>query len=219
MVELLMECGLTREFWLLSRSSLLDEQRLTPFPSRPPLLSYDSCDVGTVVRLISPAEPQPFSADSPFIPSSVLKSNQSLAGVPAIASTGNKWGTELSFLPGQRLSRCTCTDDETHPGPKHTDGTWVGRSAPEVRFLARPPSLSLSESLISALFSSVDRSLRGSGRQLSRARSSLAGEFADSCRPSSHLFSASSLSSLLTPPVFSLLLSTCSLAVWPVRSL
>ncbi|KAL7410077.1 glycoside hydrolase family 16 protein [Mrakia frigida] len=69
--------------------------------------SYDSCDVGTV-------------------------SNQSLAGVPAIASTGNKWGTELSFLPGQRLSRCTCTDDETHPGPKHTDGTWVGRSAPEI---------------------------------------------------------------------------------------
>lgn len=23
----------------------------------------------------------------------------------------------LSYLPGQRLSRCTCPDDETHPGP------------------------------------------------------------------------------------------------------
>jgi len=37
----------------------------------------------------------------------------------------------LSFLPGQRLSRCTCAD-ESHPGPKHSDGTFVGRSAPEI---------------------------------------------------------------------------------------
>ena len=37
----------------------------------------------------------------------------------------------LSFLPGQRLSRCTC-DGEAHPGPKHSDGTFVGRSAPEI---------------------------------------------------------------------------------------
>ena len=37
----------------------------------------------------------------------------------------------LSYLPGQKLSRCTC-DGEDHPGPKHPDGTFVGRSAPEI---------------------------------------------------------------------------------------
>ncbi|OBZ76649.1 Beta-glucan synthesis-associated protein KRE6 [Grifola frondosa] len=40
-------------------------------------------------------------------------------------------GGVLSFLPGQKLSRCTC-DGESHPGPKHSDGTYVGRSAPEI---------------------------------------------------------------------------------------
>jgi len=40
----------------------------------------------------------------------------------------------LSYLPGQRLSRCTC-DGEEHPGPKHDDGTYVGRSAPEIDVL------------------------------------------------------------------------------------
>lgn len=37
----------------------------------------------------------------------------------------------MSFLPGQRLSRCTC-QGESHPGPVHSDGTYVGRSAPEI---------------------------------------------------------------------------------------
>lgn len=37
----------------------------------------------------------------------------------------------LSYLPGQRLSRCTCPE-ESHPGPMHSDGTYVGRSAPEI---------------------------------------------------------------------------------------
>jgi len=37
----------------------------------------------------------------------------------------------LSYLPGQKLSRCTC-EGESHPGPKHSDGTYVGRSAPEI---------------------------------------------------------------------------------------
>lgn len=70
--------------------------------------SYDSCDVGTLA-------------------------NQTLNGEPAIAATsGGGPDGELSYLPGQRLSRCTCPDDPTHPGPKHPDGTWVGRSAPEI---------------------------------------------------------------------------------------
>ena len=37
----------------------------------------------------------------------------------------------LSYLPGQRLSRCTCPG-ESHPGPLHDDGTFVGRAAPEI---------------------------------------------------------------------------------------
>lgn len=37
----------------------------------------------------------------------------------------------LSYLPGQKLSRCTCAG-ESHPGPVHSDGTFVGRAAPEI---------------------------------------------------------------------------------------
>lgn len=37
----------------------------------------------------------------------------------------------LSYLPGQRLSRCTCPG-ESHPGPVHEDGEYVGRSGPEI---------------------------------------------------------------------------------------
>lgn len=55
-------------------------------------------------------------------------------GLPDIASSsGNaQYNYELSYLPGQRLSRCTCPSDDTHPGPKNPDGTWVGRAAPEI---------------------------------------------------------------------------------------
>lgn len=35
------------------------------------------------------------------------------------------------MLPGQRLSACTCPG-ESHPGPVHQDGSYVGRSAPEI---------------------------------------------------------------------------------------
>jgi len=70
--------------------------------------SYDSCDVGTAP-------------------------NQTLNGLP-VAATENgdpSNGDVLSYLPGQRLSRCTCAG-ESHPGPIHSDGTYVGRSAPEI---------------------------------------------------------------------------------------
>ncbi|KIK63034.1 glycoside hydrolase family 16 protein [Collybiopsis luxurians FD-317 M1] len=71
--------------------------------------SYDTCDVGTVA-------------------------NQSVNGVPnaAVDGTGdtNNDGA-LSYLKGQRLSRCTCSG-ESHPGPVHSDGTYVGRAAPEI---------------------------------------------------------------------------------------
>lgn len=35
-------------------------------------------------------------------------------------------------MPGQRLSRCTCHNSKDHPGPRHPDGSFVGRSAPEI---------------------------------------------------------------------------------------
>ncbi|KAK7026883.1 hypothetical protein VNI00_015425 [Paramarasmius palmivorus] len=69
--------------------------------------TYDDCDVGTV-------------------------KNQTKAGQPAAARFNSPDQTEaLSFLPGQRLSRCTCPGED-HPGPMHDDGTFVGRSAPEI---------------------------------------------------------------------------------------
>ncbi|TFK99147.1 beta-glucan synthesis-associated protein SKN1 [Pterulicium gracile] len=70
--------------------------------------SYDSCDVGTL-------------------------SNQTLNGGPEAALTTGEKGNNyaLSYLPGQRLSRCTC-DGESHPGPKHKDGSYVGRAVPEL---------------------------------------------------------------------------------------
>ncbi|KAH9833744.1 glycoside hydrolase family 16 protein [Rhodofomes roseus] len=73
--------------------------------------TYDSCDVGTVA-------------------------NQSVNGQPVAATTTgpSKYGGVLSYLSGQRLSRCTCPD-ESHPGPKHRDGTFIGRSAPEIDIL------------------------------------------------------------------------------------
>lgn len=70
--------------------------------------TYDACDIGTVP-------------------------NQTMNGLPYLATVDGdtgKGGT-LSYLPGQRLSRCTCAG-ESHPGPVHSDGTYVGRSAPEI---------------------------------------------------------------------------------------
>ncbi|KAF7315039.1 Glycoside hydrolase family 16 protein [Mycena indigotica] len=72
--------------------------------------TYDTCDVGTVA-------------------------NQTFKGLPILATTsGDKnppYNGELSYLGGQRLSRCTCPG-ESHPGPIHADGTYVGRAAPEI---------------------------------------------------------------------------------------
>ncbi|KAN0097549.1 glycoside hydrolase family 16 protein [Tylopilus felleus] len=70
--------------------------------------TYDACDIGTVA-------------------------NQSINGQPVAATEGGDAGQGgvLSYLPGQRLSRCTCPG-ESHPGPKHSDGTFVGRAAPEI---------------------------------------------------------------------------------------
>ncbi|EIW54979.1 glycoside hydrolase family 16 protein [Trametes versicolor FP-101664 SS1] len=70
--------------------------------------TYDSCDVGTVA-------------------------NQTLNDLPTAATVNGdaSAGSALSYLPGQKLSRCTCPG-ESHPGPIHADGTYVGRAAPEI---------------------------------------------------------------------------------------
>src|ERR1700689_3369567 len=38
------------------------------------------------------------------------------------------------MLPGQRLSACTCPG-ESHPGPVYSNGSFVGRSSPEIDLL------------------------------------------------------------------------------------
>jgi beta-glucanase (GH16 family) len=65
--------------------------------------SYDSCDVGTL-------------------------ENQTLADGSGPAATINtETGDQLSILPGQKLSACTC-EGEDHPGPDVS----VGRGVPEL---------------------------------------------------------------------------------------
>ncbi|KAK1228643.1 hypothetical protein PQX77_008237 [Marasmius sp. AFHP31] len=70
--------------------------------------TYDACDVGTAP-------------------------NQTHNGLPHAATVNGDPSANgaLSYLPGQKLSRCTCPG-ESHPGPIHSDGTYVGRSAPEI---------------------------------------------------------------------------------------
>ncbi|KAI0640797.1 beta-glucan synthesis-associated [Trametes meyenii] len=77
--------------------------------------SYGSCDVGTV-------------------------HNQTVNHLPAAATVHGDPGFDgiPSLLPGQRLFRCTCPG-ESHPGPVHADGTYVGRSAPEIDIFEAQP--------------------------------------------------------------------------------
>ena len=65
--------------------------------------SYDTCDLGT-------------------FPNQTTKS-----GTPAAAATGGLGGSQLSILPGQKTSACTCPGSD-HPGPS----TSVGRGVPEI---------------------------------------------------------------------------------------
>ncbi|KAG0692679.1 beta-glucan synthesis-associated [Suillus ampliporus] len=70
--------------------------------------TYDACDIGTVP-------------------------NQTVNGLPIAVTEGGDSGQGgiLSFLPVQRLSRCTCKG-KSHLGPMHADGTFVGCAGPEI---------------------------------------------------------------------------------------
>ncbi|KAE9409963.1 glycoside hydrolase family 16 protein [Gymnopus androsaceus JB14] len=70
--------------------------------------TYDSCDVGTAPNQTKNGLPEAAAKDGP------VASNYA-----------------LSYLAGQKLSRCTCPGS-SHPGPMHSDGTYVGRGAPEI---------------------------------------------------------------------------------------
>ncbi|KAG9083270.1 hypothetical protein FRC07_013960, partial [Ceratobasidium sp. 392] len=72
----------------------------------------DTCDVGTLPNQTFPD------------------------GTPIKATiNGDKYHDDkLSYLVGQRLSSCTCPG-ESHPGPIRPDGSFVGRSAPEIDIL------------------------------------------------------------------------------------
>lgn len=72
--------------------------------------SYDSCDVGTLPNQTFPGTQTPLAATENGDPDH---------------------GGVLSYLPGQRLSACTCPG-ESHPGPVHSNGSYVGRAAPEI---------------------------------------------------------------------------------------
>jgi len=65
--------------------------------------SYDTCDLGT------------------------FPGQQGKDGQPTASTTGGNGGTNLSGLPGQKLSACTCPGSD-HPGPRVD----VGRGVPEI---------------------------------------------------------------------------------------
>ncbi|KAK4701471.1 beta-glucan synthesis-associated protein KRE6, partial [Phenoliferia sp. Uapishka_3] len=83
--------------------------------------AYDACDIGTLKNQTDP-----------------------LTGGPACVTTeGDQYnGNSMSYLPGQRLSRCTCAG-ESHPGPQFANGTFKGRSASEIDFFEATASATI----------------------------------------------------------------------------
>lgn len=78
--------------------------------------SYDTCDRGTLIN----------QTDADGLGPSAAITSGSQTGFNSKYHT-----TMLSWQPGQKLSACTCPGDD-HPGPQNADGTYRGRSAPEI---------------------------------------------------------------------------------------
>lgn len=74
--------------------------------------SYNTCDWGTLPNQTNPDQTEPY------------------ATLHAHAQFSDGYGNKLSYMPGQKLSACTCPGED-HPGPS----TNVGRGAPEVDIL------------------------------------------------------------------------------------
>jgi len=73
--------------------------------------TYDSCDIGT-------------------FPNQTTKDKSGPAAALHSDSSRAKYNYELSWLPGQKLSACTCPGED-HPGPSVS----TGRGAPEIDIL------------------------------------------------------------------------------------
>lgn len=98
--------------------------------------SYNYCDVGTLINQTDPA-------------TGVPEGN----GVGGNTMFNQKHHTKaLSFLPGQRLSACTCPGED-HPGPKTSTG-FAGRAVPE---------LDVFEAQYNTPISNSDQSEKGAG--------------------------------------------------------
>ena len=76
--------------------------------------SYETCDVGTLQN----------QTDSQGNPAASLRGGTSAFNRPYNTRS-------LSWATGQKLSACTCPDED-HPGPKMPDGSWKGRASPEI---------------------------------------------------------------------------------------
>ena len=68
-------------------------------------------------------------------------------GTPSAAATGGYDGSSLSFLPGQRLSACTCPNSD-HPGPSAS----AGRGVPEIDILEAVVNIAKSTGQVSQTF-------------------------------------------------------------------
>lgn len=86
--------------------------------------TYDSCDVGTLKNQTLDGKLRHRSCDKLTL----------VVGWPEVTLTEGDplYDMELSYLPGQRLSACTCDNDDSHPGPRRDNGSFVGRGAPEI---------------------------------------------------------------------------------------
>lgn len=85
--------------------------------------SYDVCDVGTLKNQTAYNDTHPFPEGWP-------NGTMQLGGATMFNSKHNT--RALSFLPGQKLSRCTCKNSD-HPGPWDEEKQeYVGRAAPEI---------------------------------------------------------------------------------------
>ncbi|KAG6879217.1 hypothetical protein C0992_004359 [Termitomyces sp. T32_za158] len=91
--------------------------------------SYDSCDVGTLPNQTHPGTQTPLAAVENGDPAN---NDELVVLSPRPTSMSAMFSRFLTQLTSRYHSAaCTCSG-ESHPGPVLTDGTYVGRAAPEI---------------------------------------------------------------------------------------